>query len=302
MRILGVIIISISLFYCLLQGNEYSNEFNRLKQQNKYEIRYVDKNTIQLKNMFFGKTKIIDITDQNISTDKLADEMQIFDLINTSDSLFEYKYKYKSNMLVAGGLGYPLVIGDFNKNGKLDFSGIYKVVQDYEIGQAGIAELQDNGKFTIEHLFNYDDSVVTPLSATDLDNDGRIELNIRRAQDFYNFESTSDSTQPDSLNFIYRMWEISGAVSSETFSNLDNDDFMDLVYVGDDSTQPPGQKVFVAEYESGRNNFTKRYAYRPEDWRVSGISTGDFDGDGYIEFVTGSIHGKVYLFENTAMK
>jgi len=271
----------------------------RLIKSGEYKIETIEKNILKIEHVRTGSTKYVKVEDNHMPKLTSSEDMQVFDLINTPDSLFEYKYEYKSSILVAGGLGYPLVIGDFNKNGKLDFAGIYKVIQDYEIGQAGIAELQENGKFTIEHLFNYNDSVVTPLSATDLDNDGRIELNIRRAQDFYNFESTSDSTLPDSVNFIYRMWEISGAVSSETFVNMDHDNFMDLVYVGDDSTEPYGQKIFVAEYDPVLNNFIKRYSYRPKDWRVSGISTGDFDGDGYQEFVTGSIHGKIYLFENT---
>lgn len=247
----------------------------------------------------YGKTKYVNIADKSASVDKLSDEMQVFDLPAIPDSLFEAKYHFKSSILVAGAMGYPLVIGDFNRNGLLDFAGIYKVIQDYEIGQGGIAELQENEEITITHLYNYGDSATTPLYATDLDNNGLLEMNIKRSQDFYNYEALSDTSLPDSFNFKYRMWEISGAIGSETFLYLDNDDMTDIVYVGDDSTEPYGQKIFVAEYQADVNNFVKRFAYRPDDWRVSGISVGDFDNDGYKEFVTGSIHGVVYVFENS---
>jgi hypothetical protein len=75
---------------------------------------------------------------------------------------------------------------------------------------------------------------------------------------------------------------------------------MDLLHIGDDSLEPPGmQKIYVAEYNKDIDNFEQKYRYYAVDWQTYGFSYGDFDEDGFTEFVTGSIHGNVYIFENT---
>ncbi len=254
---------------------------------------------MRIKHNLDGLIKYLDISDQDRAVPVNSPDVQVFDLPNTPDSLFDHVYTFQEKILVGGGLGYPLVIGDFNHNGLTDFTGMYKIIQDYEIGQAGIIERQSDGDFELQWLADYSDSAVTPLAMTDIDEDGLLELNVKRTQDFYNYESTSADSFPDSLNFKYRMWQISGAVGSETFVHLDQDNQMDVIYVGDDSLPPSGQKVYVAEYDPQHNNFMKRFSQRPPDWRVSGFSVGDFDEDGKKEFFTGSIHGNIYGFENT---
>ena len=288
----------IILIGSLLQGSDLKSELARLKSHNQYEIIQTDANTLHFKHRLTGKEKFIDISTKALPT--ASDDMQFFDLINADTNLYRDKYLFDKNILVSGSLGYPLVFGDINQNGQLDITGSYKLEQDYEIGECAIIELQPDSSFQLLKI--YHDSVVTVLSQTDVDRDNLIELNFKKpgGQVFYNYESRTETGYPDSLNFIHRMWQICGAVGSETFNDLDGDGIIDVIYVGDDSLNPRGQKVYVAEYKSSINNFEQVFRFPPPEWLVSGFSTGDFDGDGFMEFVTGSIRGDVYICENTA--
>jgi hypothetical protein len=281
----------------LLQGSDLKNELARLKSHNQYEITQIDETTIYLKHHLSGIEKYIDISTKALPT--ASDDMQFFDLINADTNLYRDRYLFDKNILVSGSLGYPLVFGDINQNGQLDITGSYKLEQNYEIAECAIIELQPDSSFQLLKI--YHDSVVTVLSQTDVDRDNLIELNFKKAggQVFYNYESITETGYPDSLNFVHRMWQISGAVGSETFGDLDGDGIIDVIYVGDDSLNPRGHKVYVAEYKSSINNFEQVFRFPPPEWRVSGFSTGDFDGDGFMEFVTGSIRGDVYICENT---
>jgi hypothetical protein len=228
-----------------------------------------------------------------------TDNIQIFDLINADTNLYRNNYNYAGKVLVAGALGYPMTIGDFNSNGKPDYVGGYKISVNLNISDCAIAELLDDSSFVIQQI--YTDSVVIPLAATDVDNNQIKEINLRKAggQFFYNYKSENSNSYPDSLNFNYRTWQMGGSIGSETFADMDNDGITDVIYKGDDLEEPSGTKLYVAEYCAEVNNFVKRFSYRPDPFRVSGFSVGDFDQDGYKEFVTGSIDGDIFVFENT---
>ncbi|MBW1803740.1 MAG: T9SS type A sorting domain-containing protein [Deltaproteobacteria bacterium] len=278
-------------------SQNYTEDLSNLINNPDTKITMLPDSIVEIGHSWFGITKQVDISDQKMHISSLDDDMQIFDLINTNDSLYAHRFDSIATYPIGGFLGYPMVIGDFNQNGKLDFSGMYKIEQDYELGQAAILEQQSEKRVTLE--LAYVDTVEFPLAITDLDKDGLNEMNFRRKQHFYNFEKRSQDSYPDSLNIIHEMWQRSNSIGSETFTDMDNDNIIDVIYVGDDTLSPSGQKVFIAEYDPLLNSFKKRYSNRPEDWRVSGISAGDFDNDGYKEFVTGAIHGHVYVYENT---
>jgi len=224
--------------------------------------------------------------------------VQVIDLINADTTLYNWKYIRKKTIPVGSMSGYPMTIGDFNNNGQLDLAGSYKVPQQLTLADVAIAELQDDSIFSIKKI--YTDSVTKSFGSTDVDNDNLQELNLSRRQHIDNYESSHPDSFPNVFNFSHRMWEISNAVGSETFTDLDNDNITDVLYVGDNSLEPYGQKVFVAEYDFTFNQFVKKFSHRPQpDWRVSGFSVGDFDNDGFKEFFTGSVYGDVYGFENS---
>ena len=292
-------IIIILVFINSVFTQSIQNELDVMSNNSDILIKTIEPNILKIERKHSAYIKYVDITDRGYALKKSADG-QIFDLINTPDSIYDYRYKMNARMLVMGGLGYPLVIDDMNNNGKVDFAGIYKVIQDHEIGQIGICEMQNDSFFPVKYINNYYDSVMIALSITDVNNDGLKELNCRGGQTFINYNKSAPDSFPTHINFEHLMWSGGGGmIGSETFVDMDNDQVMDVIYVGDDSLVH-GNQVFIAEYDSSVNNFVRIYNYQPADWAVSGISYGDFDQDGLQEFIIGSIHGYVYVFENTA--
>lgn len=298
--------INIMLFFLFLQSifliaqNGWKSEAQRPYTRKGYEITEIEKDLLEIKDKTTGMiTKYVDVTDRGKTPTESSPTMQVFDLINADTNLYNWKYKYHTMLLVMGALGHPLVINDLNNNAKLDLCGEYKIPQNIQPADCAIEELLSDSTFQVQKI--YPDTVVFPLSITDVDNDGKKEINfkIEGGQEFYNYEAQTDTSYPDTINFMYRMWQISGAVGSETFEDMDNDQITDVIYVGDDSLPPHGQKLFIGEYNQSINNFEEKYRFTPPEWRVSGFSVGDFDNDGFKEFLTGSIFGDVYIFENT---
>ncbi|MBN2425025.1 MAG: T9SS type A sorting domain-containing protein [Calditrichaceae bacterium] len=294
-----VILIFLLFIFSALYADHIQDDIERYKDKGNIKIEYIEDYSIKIINTKTGNTKYVNIKNtKNIDLNKNV-STQIFDLPNIPVSLYEHRYIYKSRILIGQSYGYPMVFGDFNNNGKLDIAGLFKLVQDYEIGQAGIFELQEDSSFTQQYLYAYSDSSLQPLSITDLDKDGLLELNIKRGQTFRNYEQAYPDTFPTDSVFDHRMWQVSGMVGSETFCYIDYDSLMDVAYVGDDTLAPSGNKLYIAEYKPELNNFVQVGRFPFPEWRVSGISIGDFDGDNHKEVVTGSIHGDIYVVENT---
>ncbi len=269
--------------------------------QQSYTVEETEPNMLKMTHRLTGMVKYIDISDHQFNFDNPPPNVQVIDLINVDTTLYNRKYKRKSMFPIGSGIGYPMTIGDFNNNGKLDLAGSYKPVQNIELVDCAIAELQDDSTFTIQKV--YLDTVEIALQSTDVDLDGLLELNFKwAAQHFANYEQTDPDAFPDSLVFLHRMWEFGGQVASETFTDLDNDTYTDVLYVGTDSTQQCCHQVIVAEYDNTTGDFQRRFQAIPSpDWRVSGFSVGDFDDDGFQEFATGSgaSFSHVYIWENT---
>ncbi|MCK6622644.1 MAG: T9SS type A sorting domain-containing protein [Calditrichaceae bacterium] len=272
-----------------------------------YTVEEVEPNLLKVTHKETGLVRYVDITDHWFDFDNSPPDIQVIDLINADTSLYNWKYIRQQNILLVGGrIGYPMVIGDFNNNGKIDFAGVYKIPINTDIGQAGIVELQSDSTFVVNKV--YQDTVIIPYALTDVNNNGLLELNISNplfevaGQGFTNYEQSHPDSYPNVRQFTHRTWEFAGQVGSETFTDLDNDMYIDVLYKGTDSTVQCCPQVFVAEYDPSVNNFVRRFGVIPfPDWRVSGFSVGDFDGDGFTEFATGSgaSFSHVYIWENT---
>ena len=298
LRFYGYFLILLFMFNPL--PADWKAEIAQRHLDERYKIEKISDDVVKVANKISKYFKYVNIKDQGKLSEIQISNMQIFDLMSIDTNQFKSKYQFFNRILVSGLDGYPMVMGDFNKNNKLDIAGSYKLEQDLTIVNCAIIELQSDSTFVLQKIYPKKDSIVNVLAKTDVNKNGLFELNFDKAggQLFYNYESKIKESYPDSLKFKYRMWQEGGGISSETFLDLDNDGFSDVVYVGDDTLPPHGHKIYVAEYDPVLHNFVRKFRYSPSEWRVSGFSVGDFDGDGYKEFATGSIDGDVYVFEN----
>ncbi len=298
-----LLLISLVITFIFVGGDHHhlqnvaGSNTGRHRLEQFYQIEYKDTNTVELSSRDGGFRRCYDISDHKIDFDNLPDD-QVFDLINEDTTLYNWKFTRRKMFPVGCLQGYPMVIGDFDHNGYTDLAGSYKIPQNKSMADCAVLEVYPDTSYQIQRT--YTDSNFAVLSFTDVDNDNLIEFNFKKIQHFSNYESTNPDSFPDSLNFIFRQWQISSQIGAEVFGDFDRDNITDVLYLGDDSLQPSGQKIYVAEYDANLHNFIKRYSIRPQlDWYTYGFSVGDFDQDGFTEFATGSIHGYVYVFENS---
>ncbi len=288
-----------------IPGGLEPRRLGHLQQQ--WQVEEVEPNILKMTHKATGMVKYVDITDHQIDFSKLSPNVQVIDLINADTTLYNQKYTRQPEiLLVGGGLGYPMIIEDLNNNGMLDFAAVYKIPINPEIAHAGIVELDSDSTFQLKKV--YQDTVIIPLAVTDVNSNGLLELNITDpllttgGKAFVNYEQSNADSFPNVRRFAHQTWEFGSQVASETFTKLDNDIYTDVLYVGTDSTQQCCHQVIVAEYDTSSHDFQRRFSMIPSpDWRISGFSVEDFDGDGFLEFVTGSgaSYSHIYIWENT---
>lgn len=293
----------IAFFFCsnilFAQTDTRTETTKQHRLQEFYDIEYITSTLVKLTDKDNGLYRYFDISKKYSRANSFSSDVQIIDLLSIDTTQFTSKFIRQATIPVGGPVGYPLVIGDFNNNSKTDIAGQYKIEINTQLATSAIVELQADSAFVLQKIYADTDSVNVPLAATNTDRDSLMELNFRYGQFFRNYESSHPDSFPNVFNFKHRMWEIGSVVGSETFTDLDNDEFTDVLYVGDDSLPPLGHNVYIAEYNPVINQFEERFSLHPiPNWIVSGFSVGDFDGDGYKEFATGSAFGDVYVFEN----
>jgi hypothetical protein len=289
-----------------IPGGLEERRLRHLEQE--WQVEETEPNLLKMTHKMTGMVKYVDITDHSVDLNKLAasPNVQVIDLINVDTTLYNWKYNLTNVVPLSGLVGYPLVIGDLSNNNIINIAGSYKILINSEVAQAAIAEIQFDSTFNIKKI--YQDTVIIPLAVTDVDRDGLLELNITDpllttgGHAFANYEQFQLDSLPNARQFTHQTWEFGGEVSSETFTNLDGDNNLDIIYEGTDSTEQCCHQIIVAEYDPLINNFRRKFKMIPSpDWRIGGFSVGDFDRDGFQEFVTGSGAGPshVYLLENT---
>jgi len=222
---------------------------------------------------------------------------QVLNLSNIDTSITNSRFSSQGVIKIAGVAGYPLIINDLNNNGKMDFVGSYKIGISSSLAEVAIFEQDSTSTFLLQKL--YRDSLIYPLAVTDVDNDGLNELNIRRTPRYFdNYESVSIDSYPTEFRFSHNMWTGGGgAVGSETFTDLDQDGFVEVIYLGDNTLcQEP--LTFVAEYSPSQLGFQRIYEHCLSTGFTYDYSIGDFDNDGALEFAAGTNHGEVHVIEN----
>ncbi|RQV98617.1 MAG: hypothetical protein EH225_12950, partial [Calditrichaeota bacterium] len=148
-------------------------EISRYRSDPHYQIRHLGDGIVELRSPDGRFRRSFDITDQKIDPADLADD-QVIDLIHADTTLYNWKYKRRTYIPVGSVYGYPLLIGDFNRNGKIDISGSYKI-SGISLVDCAIIELNTDTTYSVKI---YPDSVETVLSETDVDQDGLTEINF----------------------------------------------------------------------------------------------------------------------------
>jgi len=300
-----LVVVSCSLF----AQQSKQEKLQQLKTREDVNVTEVEPNILKLKYRN-GKTLYINIGEYQPPTNNSLQKTNysptydstIIDIATIDTMLYYQKYSYWQTVPL--GNFRTLLVGDVNKNGRPE---LYGQVKDYWTDYTDIMafEMNTNGKF--ESVFSYDSTVIAG-NIYDIDKDGKEELRLAKnyvdekssylVWSFLFYKQSNDSAIANNLSFTFKTRDTSDQQNDNYFGDWDGDQFTDQIFI-EPSSGKNNLKIF--EYNPLLNNFDMvyQYDYRPLDLYYKGFSIGDFDHDGKIEFLSGSIHGKVLSIENT---
>lgn len=282
-----------------------TEELQKLKQQG-IAYRFLDNQTIELEQEWSGFKRTKTLAEPNEADIKAFIQKYNIPLLEIDPALIDTNlytgwFNYWTTVPVSSGTGVPLQVGDLNNNGKAEIYGSYKnFYSDY---QTHIYEIDTNGTFS--QLYNYIPRHGSSMQITDVDNNGLLEVVFRFGDSSFFYEQASINELPINRKFAHAKYEYPGTAigTKETVINMDNDSLIDFVYRGTewDSTHTYSiLKTYVSEYNPLLNNFKKVWSINllSVESGLGGYDLGDYDGDGYMEFLASGIWGQVWVVEN----
>jgi hypothetical protein len=266
---------------------------------------------IEIKEEWSGFTRIKTLHEPDLAEIYAWADTQGIPILEINPALLDTSqwtgwYTYWTQVPLSNGFGFPLLVGDADENGRPEVYGIYRdfTSSDFE---SHIYEIDSNGVPVFRHA--YVPRRGASRQFVDSDGNSLTEVVIPLGDTAFVYEQQSPSSLPIHPKFSHAMFEYPGTASRARvhMAHLDNDALMDFLYLGSepDSTEPGGFRAgtYVAEYNSGVNNFERVWSIRlnrPGEVGFGGYSFGDYDGDGMVEFIDSELFGRVHITENVS--
>lgn len=287
-------------FFSFAQSQSLSIEekLHQLKSREDIKVTELEKDPLKIeypndkvmyKNISDYRSPITDNLDYSPNYDST-----IIDLTTIDTSLYSYKYKFWRQVPI-GSLGYEPMIGDINNN---ELAEIYGQRYNADTSRITVAEMDFNGNFN--NRYNYDSAQIVK-SIYDINKDGGKELQFGSnsilqqypGNSYLFYKKTSDSSFATQLSFIF--YRVGGQQENNYFGDWDGDNYTDWIFVDLISVLP---SINIYEFNPYSNYFDLVYSYYIGNNYYGGFAIGDFDQDGKIEFLGGSVQGNVVSIEN----
>jgi len=298
-------LVSIILFLALILSSSDSNydthhdqRLEKFKSSDHLEISWIDDETYEVKDIITNVCSKyrVNYPRHYLSVDTVD---QFIDLSQYNPDDFANMYVHQTDFPLGSSSGYPMLISDVDSNGFIEFTGIWLNDQSVDYYRTAIYEQRPDGSFSKRRLF-LDDSIYfqQPFGdfLTDLDYDSLYEFNVSAFeywgsfQGVVNFEADSLYTLPDSLNFMSD--SLIGYSGSLRIDDLDKDGLNECIGFA------IYRQIFIAEFDTNSGKFEKVFTYDTPLDHLYNFAIGDGDLDGRTDFISGSINGNVYVFEN----
>lgn len=302
MVVLITILLSISFKF---DTKNLTKELEQLKQQG-ITYRFINNQTIELEHEWGGFKRTKTLAEPSEADIKAFIQKYDIPLLEIDPRLIDTNqytgwYNYWATVPLSNGFGDPLLVYDYDNNGKPEVYGVYKSFYlDFE---SRIYEIDTSGKATF--MYEYIPRRGSSMQITDVDNNGLLEVVFQFGDSSFFYEQTTLSDLPINRKFAHAKYEYPGTAigTKETVISMDNDSLIDFVYRGSewDSTHTYSiLKTYVSEYDPLLNNFKKTWSINllSVESGLGGYDVGDFDGDVYMEFLATGIWGQVWVVEN----
>lgn len=212
-------------------------------------------------------------------------------LIDTS--LYSNQFKFWKDVTISAGHHRSPYIADINKNDLMELYGFYKDFNTpFSPMPLNIFEI-DSTLQLFKQKYIYPDTIIIAIGDYDIRGNGTKQFITHNPGllNCYFFNKTNDTSFATSLLFQYNTNTQMNAIN---FGDFNNNQITDLVYSPMNYTS-----MVILEYNGAINNFNTIYSYLDTtELDAQGFSIGDFDNDDRTEFVLGTIHGKILVFES----
>jgi hypothetical protein len=242
----------------------------------------------QFGNHKYLKTKKEMALNKSLDNANLIIELDTFHVQYTKD-----KYSIWKSLPVTSNYRMPIL--DADNNGKLECYGVSTNNNDTTF--AYVYEINKVPKL----LYKYDGPFRCFWDEGSIKGDGIKSIvgsgNYNKMVFFKQSSPNSLLTEPD---FVFNPNEQQQQPDNLTFYDIDGDGIQELIYyfVAGSMDSVWAYANNIAKYNPLTNNYEIVYYNRPQpDFYTFGIVTGDFDNDGKGNFATGSIDGKMYVYE-----
>jgi hypothetical protein len=303
-----VIITILSSTSFKFDNKNLTEELERLKQLG-ITCRFIDNQTIELEQEWGGFKRAKTLAQPTEADIKAFIQKYDIPLLEIDPALIDTNqyagwYNYWTTVPLSNNFGDPLQVGDINNNGKAEVYGIYRQYYSWD-WESHIYEVDTNG--TITFLHRYIPRRGASMQFTDVDKNGLKEAVFRFGDSSFFYEQSTINELPINRKFAHAKYEYPGTAigTKETVINMDGDSLNDFVYRGSewDSTHTFSVlKTYIAEYDPTLNNFKKVWSTKLwlpiGESGIGGYDVGDYDGDGYMEFLASGIWGQIWVVEN----
>ncbi len=294
-----------------VEQSKFWKDLNELSLEG-FTYRFLDDETVVIKEPLTGRIRTKTLTkadEQSIVSWIEANDIPLLEIDpSTIDTTFYQSwYTFWTSVPITNDRYSRPVIGDINHNNRPEFYGFYKdsltapvQTKIYEVNPLGWpvfrAELVPR-RGPAQQFMNVDQDLF-------------IEVMFHFGDSSYVYEQASWGGLPTTQRFVHSKWDYPGTaiITNEIVADLDGDSLDDFLYNGTfvDSVSPYWDwqyATFVAEYDPALGNFVKIWKTQlrppPGGAGVQGYDAGDYDGDGFMNFLASGIWGEIWLMENT---
>ena len=273
-------------------------QWERLNENPNYQVNLLPDSTVELNHN--GIRELVSIKKFPASNRLTQPDLLIY--LDTIDyTLYENYYRSWANIKISNHRGRYVPV-DANKNGKNElYAGSSNLSNSTLPFDFRIYEHTHDSLF--QFLFVHPvDTIHYIADIGDITGDGLLDLVARGNENkLYFFKQETSTSLISQPNFIYNPFPPQYQPNDVTFYDIDNDGIQEIIYYLDAGYDTTVWAVsnHIAKYDPQINNYELIYWYRNQsDYFTNGISIGDFDGDGKRNFSTGSIDGKLLIFEH----
>lgn len=296
MKIIFLIALSLIAIPTIAQKNLLDN----FLKNPSFEVKILGDSTVEIydkvKNYRWLKTIV-----EYPKYDNTTEANLIITLDTVNFAAYNSYYRLWGSLPAVNSYGKYIAV-DANKNGKNEIYTEYVHREDpfNFYSRVRIYEQSQDSLFPFIYEFPTD-TLGDIFDVGDVTADGLLDILCRGTKN--NIRCFKQNSSNDLIiydNFNYNPFQIVYQPNDVTFYDIDSDGNQEIIYYlfAGDGDSVWAYSNHVAKYDSQINNYELIYYNRPQpEYLTSGISTGDFDQDGKGNFATGSIGGKLYIYE-----